>query len=66
MQLLRFSDSSCALAGLGPFKPFTISVPLTCRHSERFRFFRVLTDSSEARPAGDVKHVKSKQEAKEE
>lgn len=54
MQLLRFRESSCALAAAPQFKPFIISVPLMCRHSDRFRLFSVLTDSSSARPAGHM------------
>lgn len=50
MQLLRFSDSSWALVVPDPLKPLAISVPLTCRHSDRFRLFSVLTDSRSARP----------------
>ncbi|KAF3854490.1 hypothetical protein F7725_022545 [Dissostichus mawsoni] len=44
VQLLRLSVSSCARAVVHPVRPFTISVPLTCRHSDRSRLLREDTD----------------------
>lgn len=55
VQLLRLSVCSCALAALDPVKPFTISVPLTCKHSDRSRLVRDDTDRRSARPVDDTK-----------